>query len=151
VLTLERNAQALRLESAEQEKTIARLKADLERQRSSEKVVVAESVRAEIEKLMSDLAMPAAQLLTQAYLLDVEGKPVQAKDVLAVARRLVRSLEAVGLTIIGQVGEAVAFDPNRHTPLSAETAVQAGEKVKIKVVGIGYQGKVLQKAGVERV
>jgi hypothetical protein len=50
---------------------------------------------------MADVAAPVAQLFTQAHLLEVEGKPVQAKDALAVAKRLVRALEAVVVRFAG--------------------------------------------------
>jgi molecular chaperone GrpE (heat shock protein) len=91
-----------------------------------------------------------AHLLTQADLLERDGKPIQAQDVLTVARRLVRVLEDHGLTLEGSVGETLPFDPNRHEPLSAEAALQPGEPAVIKFVGASYGGKVLKKSGVAR-
>ena len=149
-LELERGLQALRIELAERDQTITRLKADLERDRSAGQALIAESVQSRIERLFSELATPVSQLMTQAYLLETEGKPVQARDVLSVARRFIRPLEDLGLSIEGQVGATVAFDPNRHEPLSHATDLRPGEPVKIKLVGIAGQGKILRRAGVEK-
>src|SRR5262245_8648030 len=97
-LPRDRDAQSLRLELQERERVIAALTADVERLRRGEGERVAAAVRAERERLLTDAAAPVAQLLTHAHLLEVEGKALQARDVLTVARRLVRLLEDEGLT-----------------------------------------------------
>ena len=150
VLALKQEAQRLRLELAEQEKTVARLKQELERQRGGASARVTEAVQTQVEQLLADVATPVAQLLTQAHLLDVEGKPVQARDVLAVAKRLVRTLEDNGLMLEGRVGESVSFDPDHHEPLSADVSPKSGQMVTVRFVGVAYQGKLLRKAGVEQ-
>ena len=127
---------------------MANLKEELERQRSGASARVDEAVQAQMERLLADAAAPVAQLLTQAHLLEVEGKPVQARDVLAVAKRLVRTLEDNGLTLEGSVGETTPFDPNRHEPLSADASPAEGQPVVVRFVGVAYQGKLLRKAGV---
>jgi molecular chaperone GrpE (heat shock protein) len=149
-LALEREAQSMRLKLEELERTAASLKRELERQSSGANARVAGEVEARLERLLTDAAAPVAQLLTQAHLLEVEGKPVQAGDVLAVARRLVRTLEDNGLTPEGSVGETVPFDPNRHEPLSADAAPEPGQPVVVRFVGAAYRGKLLHKAGVEK-
>lgn len=151
VMTLEREAQGLRLDLQEKERAVANLTSELERLRSSEVARINEAAQAQMEQLLTDLASPVAQLLTQAHLLEVEGKPVQVKDVLTVARRLVRVLEDEGLTLEGKVGETVSFDPNHHEPLSGNISLTSGQNVVIRFVGITLQGKVLRKAGVEKV
>ena len=97
-LALEREAQTLRLELAEQEQLIGRLKSDLDRHRAGESQRVDSVVDAGWERLIADAATPLVQLMTQAHLLDVAGKPVQAADVLAVAKRLMRVFETAGVT-----------------------------------------------------
>ncbi len=149
LLALEREAQSLRLELAERDRLMANLKSELERQRNGENTRVAEAVQAQMERLLTDVATPVVQLLTQAHLLEVEGKQVQAKDVLAVAKRLVRALEDGGLTLEGAVGEKAPFDPNRHQPLSADASPTPGEAVVVKFVGVSYRGQIIRKAGVE--
>ncbi len=150
VADLEREAQRLRLDLAEQEQLALQLKQELERQRSGSSAHVSEAVQAQVEQLLSDVATPVAQLLTQAHLLEVEGKPVQAKDVLAVAKRLVRVLEDNGLTLEGRVDERVLFDSNHHEPLSADVSLKPGQMVTVRFVGVAYRGKLLRKAGVEQ-
>jgi hypothetical protein len=147
-LPREREAQVMRLELQERDRVIAALKSDLERLRRGEGERVAAAVRAERERLLTDAAAPVAQLLTQAHLLEVEGKALQARDVLAVARRLVRLLEDEGLTAEGRVGEAVAFAPARHEPLGGDFAPRPGQTVVVRLVGVSWRGQVLSRAGV---
>ena len=147
-LESEKEIQNLRLELTERDRLIDRLKQQLEQQRTSENNNINSAVQNQIEQLLTDAAAPVTQLLTQAHLLE-QGKPVQAKDVLLVAKRLIRSLEDNGLTIVGQVGETVSFDSNLHEPLSANSEVSSGAEVVVRFAGVSYRGKVIRKAGVE--
>ncbi len=147
LLTLEREIQNLRLELTERDQSINKLKQQLEQQRTSENNNIDSAVQNQIEQLLTDTAAPVTQLLTQAHLLD-EGKPVQAKDVLLVAKRLIRTLEDNGLTIVNQVGKTVSFDSNLHESLSASTEISPGAEVVVRFAGVSYQGKVIRKAGV---
>jgi len=151
LLKLERDAQSLRLEMEECDRIVESLKKELERQRSNESARIAEAAQAQIEQLLSEIAAPVSQLLTQAYLLEVEGKPVQAKDVLAVAKRLVRALEDNGLKVEGRVGERAPFDPEYHEPLSSDLSPKPGQPVAVRFVGFSYRGKNIRKANVEGV
>ncbi len=148
LLTLEREIQNLRLKLTERDQLIDKLKQQLEQQRTSENNNIDSAVQNQIEQLLTDTAAPITQLLTQAHLLE-EGKPVQAKDVLLVAKRLISTLEDNGLTIVSQVSETVSFDSNLHEPLSASTAINQGTEVVVRFAGVSYQGKVIRKAGVE--
>jgi molecular chaperone GrpE (heat shock protein) len=145
VLALEGELQSLRLELAEQKRANEKLRLELERQRGGESARLAS---AQIEKLFSEVATPVSQLLTQAHLLKVEGRPVQINDVLAVVARLVRTLESQGLTVEGSIGESVPFDPNRHEALSVEEEISPGQAAVIRLVGLSYQGRLLRKAGI---
>ncbi|HKQ72793.1 MAG TPA: hypothetical protein VJ810_03630 [Blastocatellia bacterium] len=149
-LALEREAQGLRLEMQERERLASSLKNELERQRNGESARIAEAVQSRIEKLMADMAAPVAQLLTQARLLEIEGKPVQARDVLVVAKRMVRALEDEGLTLEGGVGETLSFDPNRHEPLGGQATLTPGQTVVVRFAGVSYRGRLIRKAGVEK-
>jgi molecular chaperone GrpE (heat shock protein) len=150
LLALEREAQDLRLELEERDRLVSNLREELERQRGGTSIRVTESVQAQIEQLLSEAAAPAAQLLTQAHLLEVDGRPVQARDILTVAKRLVRTLEDHGLTPEGSVGQTVPFDPDRHEPLSADAYPDPGQPVVVRFVGVAYRGKLLRKAGIEQ-
>jgi molecular chaperone GrpE (heat shock protein) len=150
VLSLDREVQKLRLELNEQKRVVANLKIELERQRRNESAHIADEVQSRIEQLLTDVAAPVTQLLTQAHLLEAEGKPVQAKDVLAVAKRLVRALEDQGLILESRVGEMLPFHPNQHELLNADASLKPGQTVVVRFVGATYQGKLLRKAGVEK-
>ena len=147
-LTLEREIQNLRLELTERDQLIDKLKQQLEQQRTSENNNIDSAVQNQIEQLLTDTSAPVTQLLTQAHLLE-QGKPLQAKDVLIVAKRLIRTLEDNGLTVVNQVSETVSFDSNLHEPLSASTSITPGTEVVVRFTGVFYQGKVIRKAGVE--
>ncbi len=148
-LEAQREIQALRLELAEREQEIARLTSEVQRQRQGAHALLEETVQARSEQWLVTVAAPVAQILTQGYLLETEGKPVQARDVWTVARRIVRTLEEYGLTIEDAPGESVPFDPNCHQVLGTNAAPNPGQMVTVRVAGISYRGKILQKAGVD--
>lgn len=144
VLALQSEMQSMRLELAERDKTVARLQSDLERMRGEAEF----RSKNTIEKLGKDVAGSMAQLLAQAYLLEKEGKPVQAKDVLAVARKLLRGLAENGITIESEAGSAADFDPNKHEPLSVETKIEQGRPIIVRLPSIACHGVIIRKAGV---
>jgi molecular chaperone GrpE (heat shock protein) len=150
LLVLEREVQSLRLELAERERSVAGLKSELERQRNNQNAYIDAAVRDKIERLMIGAAAPVAQLLTQAHLLEAERRPVQAKEVLTIAKRLVRLLEDEGLYTEGHVGESVNFDPNRHEPMGGDASIAPGQAGVIRFVGLRYRGNLVRKAGVEK-
>jgi molecular chaperone GrpE (heat shock protein) len=152
--TLQRETQRLRLQVEEYGRELKTLQEALERYEKGESARTAEAVRAQAERqaerLMAGLAAPVAQLLTQAHRLEIEGEPVQAKDVLAAVSRLVRALEGEGLQPEGRVGETAGFDPNRHEPLGGDAALTPGQQVIVRFVGVSYRGRLIRKAEVER-
>lgn len=148
-LELKRETQALRQNLEEQQQKLLLLRDEVERQQAKEEARVAEFIQAFLEKLMTEVAAPVAQLLTQARRVEIEGQPVATKEVLTAAKRLVRTFEQTGLTWEGTVGATVSFDPERHEPLSSATPT-VGQPVVVRVVGVAYRGKLLCKAGVEK-
>ena len=147
VLALQRDLRSLRLELEEQEQLVATLKRQVEQERREAKARIEESVESQIEELLLDLAAPVTQLITQAHLAS-QGKALQVRDVLAVARRLVRTLEDHGLTTEGDVGQTVPFDPNHHQLLRHDGEVKPQEPVIVQFVGVTYRGKLLRRASV---
>ncbi len=148
LLALKKENQALRMELEARDGSIANLKQEIERLRLRQEQVIGETVAARLSGLFGDLAGPASQILTQADLIENQGKPVQARDVVSVARRMVRALERYGLAFAGQVGGQVAFDPNHHTPISGSAPLN-GVPVMVRFVEVTYQGKTIYKAVVE--
>ncbi|MCH2232482.1 MAG: nucleotide exchange factor GrpE [Crocinitomicaceae bacterium] len=149
VLALESEQQKLALELRESQQKIATLKEQLERQKNNQERLIKNALDAEREIFFTDTASAVTQLLTQAYLVEEEGKPVQSKDILTVAKRLIATLKDSGLTILGKVGERVTFDPNYHQPLRSNVTINASQGVVIKIVGVSFQGKVIRKAMVQ--
>jgi molecular chaperone GrpE (heat shock protein) len=149
ILALQKEVQALRIEIETREDNIANLKQEIERLRLRQDQLITETVAARLSGLFNDVAAPSSQILTQADLLERQGKPVQARDVLAVARRMVRALERYGVAFVGQVGEQVPFDPNLQTLINGAALPQPGQPVTVRFAGVTYQGKILYKAIVE--
>ncbi len=143
-----KDSQSLRLEIASQQEQIEHLKQEIERLRYRQERLVEEGASSQFEALLSELAGPVSQLKAQSALHE-QGKPLQARDVLAVAGRIVRALERQGLVSEGAPGERSSYDPDRHTPLSAGAALQPGQAVIVRFPGISYRGKILYKAVVE--
>jgi molecular chaperone GrpE (heat shock protein) len=143
-----KEAQALRLEIASQQEQIEHLKQEIERLRYRQERMVEEGASSQVEALLAELAGPVSQLRAQSVL-NEQGKQLQARDVLAVAGRIVRALERQGLIFEGAPGEHSSYDPDRHTPLSAGAALQPGQAAIVRFSGISYHGKILYKAVVE--
>ncbi len=126
------------------------MQGELERERKNSAARAAEAAGLQLARLMDALAAPVAQLGTQRHLLEVAGKPVQAQDILANAKRIVRALEDHGLSLEGTVGTVAAFDPDRHAALAGAASLRGGEPVVIRFPAVAYRGKVLRRAGVEK-
>ena len=146
LLALQSENQRLHLALDETKSRCSHLEEDLARQGSAGEALRA----AAIEKILTDLADPAAQFMLQLDLTDRQGKSIQAGDALAVARSLLKTLAAYGLIPADIAGETVPFDPAQHTLLSGGD-LPPGQPVLIRVPGFSYQGRRLRKAGVSRV
>jgi len=145
-----REAQELRLELAEREETLARLRAELAEARL-ESNARAENVLGDAEaRWLTDLAAPVAQLLTQAHLVHVARQPVRTADVLAVASRLIVALQDHGLEIVGAVGNTTTYDPECHETLDESVELAPGDTVTMRFVGLAHRGQTIHRAGVER-
>jgi hypothetical protein len=148
-LRKEKELQTLRMELDEAKHGNEVLKQEIERMRASQELSLGLALNNRMEALFTDLAGPASQILTQADLLENRGKPVQARDILSVARRIVRALERNGAFFEGKLGEEVEFDPNRHTPIRSDRVYQSGQLVIVRFSGVSYQGKMIYKVMVE--
>lgn len=148
-IDLQRDNQLLRLELADRESQIGKLEQEIQRTQRGARERVGEIVESRIEKFLSAAAGPASQLVTQAHLLEREHKPVESRDVLAVAKRLVKHLEELEMCLDGEVGEVTKFDPDRHTPLG-DSPLSRGDEVAVRFVAVRYRDKIIRKAGVQK-
>jgi molecular chaperone GrpE (heat shock protein) len=143
-----RTIQELRLELAESQASLARLRQTVAEQRAGAEARLQRSLQAEMESLLLQAAAPAVQLLTQAHLLEAENQTVKASDVLRVARRLLGVFLERGLEPLGEIGTTVAFDPDLHQALQAGWQPKVGQAVRIRLPGMAYGGRLLHRAGV---
>ncbi len=147
-LALQAENQRLRLELAAAQEQARRLQESLARQQAA----AGQAAAAQGQALLAELALPAAQFLTQLHLAETQGKALQAQDTLAVARRLWSVLRAAGVEVSEAIGEQAAFDPDRHQPLGAP--LQPGAAVVVRTPGLalrqaGQPERRLVKAGVQ--
>ena len=149
LLRLESELQQARLELAERDSSIARLRSEAAAARGSVGTEAQRLTRAEVERFVGSMAVPLTQFLTQAHLHDTGTAEVRVGSVIDVGKRLMRVLGDVGVEPIGAIGEAEPFDPDRHDALSASAAPEAGQPVVVRVVGLSFHDQVLRKAGIE--
>jgi len=143
VLDLQRELAGLRLQLAERDLALERLRGDLAKARGRAGDLAGERARADVERLVTAVGTPLVQLATVVHLR-------AADNLLDIAGRLIRALGQEGV-LAGGVGAAQPFDPDRHDPLSMIGTPRPGEPVVVRVAGLEYHGKVLRKAGVELV
>ncbi|TDD87949.1 hypothetical protein E1293_06935 [Actinomadura darangshiensis] len=148
-LRLRRELREARLELAERDRSVERLRADLTRAREGAEEGARQRTRADVERLVTTIGAPLVQLSTQARLHRSGSAQVRTDDVVEVGARLLRLLRDAGVDTVGEPGTARPFDPDRHEPLSAEAAPAPGEPVLVRVIGLSFDGRVVRKAGVE--
>lgn len=137
-----------RLRADEAEARAANLHRELDAERQSRAWAVATAVDARLDPVLADAASLLGQLALQASLL-AGGKPVGARDVMALAQRLAVVFERLGLVALGAPGERVAFHAEQHQPFGG-TALPPGAVVVIKVPGYRLGERVVRKSLVER-
>lgn len=140
----------LELQLEETRTTLERLREEVVRDRDEATERESRAVEAAVRELLASLAPAITQLNTQGYLIEREGRPVRAGDVLQVVARLTRALEDAGLRVHDDVGERVAFDPALHEPLDASDALQPGDAALVRFAGIDHGARTLRRAGVTR-
>ncbi len=154
ILALQAENQRLRLDLEQAQTQVKRLQEALLHQQSGQANEQAASLQARFTALLAELGSPAAQFLTQIYLLEKQGKEIQARDTLAIARSLLRVLGNVGVEVSEEPGETVAYNPDNHHLLGANHMAQSGQVVLVRTPGLVYRksGQGVQrlvKAGVQ--
>jgi molecular chaperone GrpE (heat shock protein) len=148
-LAAESELQRLRLDLAQANQRLVEMQADLQRQGREQAGTLKDHLEAQLEELLAPLATPLTQLLTQQHLIERGGKELGAKDLLATSRRLWQGLAPAGVDVLESIGVVVAFDPDRHQPLSQGSPVGTGAPVRVRIPGLLLNGRVLKTAGVE--
>lgn len=147
---LERELQILRLELEEKERRLHSAEHDLSVHASNAKFQIISSIQAQLKQLFTEVGGPVVQIITQHHLSSIEGKTLNAKDVLAVSNRLVACLKNHGLATIGVMGETLDFDPSLHETMSMEDEIKKGDQVIVRMVGLSFDGQTLRRIMVSR-
>jgi molecular chaperone GrpE (heat shock protein) len=149
LLVLESQLQGLKLELEEKKESLSKLNATLERLRLQGDASSQEKADARVEALLGQIAGPISQLITQADLVENQGKTIPAQDVILLVKKLIKGFQEQGLALSGNLGQIVPYNPDLHTPLSGNLTLQAGQPVKIRFVGIQHKQKTIKKALVD--
>lgn len=140
--------QSLRLTLAEQETLIRDLKTQLAAAEKREQDAADAATSRFLSRLLKEAAGPVSQLMTQGHLLDV-GKAIEAKDVYAVAHRLVAIFRNVGLQVENTVGTETVYNPEHHAPLNSQLVIAPGDAVMIRFPAVFQAEKIIRKALVQ--
>lgn len=140
--------QSLRLELEAARKELERTRTELETLRFTSQRYSQDQADDRLEQLFSELSTSVAQLAVQRSLHD-KGTELKQRDLLAVSGRMLEGLKSAGLMLEGEPGEEALFSPDHHQPLSLETALKAGQPVRIRFPGVSFRGRWLKKAMVE--
>jgi molecular chaperone GrpE (heat shock protein) len=146
---LEREVQSLRAMLEDQDRVVEKLTKELQQHRKEAEFRVMKSAQVVLEKLMAEVAASVTKLNSQIYVVEEQNHPLNVRDVLAVAKQFMQVFQNFGLRLEGYVGEMTSFDPDHHLPLKNDVALDQGEPVIVRFVGVAYRGKLLSKARVE--
>jgi len=136
--SVQADLEASRLESESLRSEYAALK-----QRSSSR----EEVVARTERL--NFLRKILPVVVQIPAMQNADASLSARDVLEVLRPLDQMLTDMGFERIGEVGQELLFDPNRHRLMEEESGSrQAYERVMVRFVGYAFEDEILAKAEV---
>jgi len=134
----------LRLELAERDEEIARLRKEYALLREQSKAQVEWAGGKAVESIVSQCAAPLATL-SAMQARHAEKGDLNPADLLQVASSFRKILAERGLEQIGVVGETQPYDPALHQMLDG-TRPQPGEPVLIRFAGFRFNGKIVAKA-----
>ncbi|MBN1929824.1 MAG: nucleotide exchange factor GrpE [Chlorobiaceae bacterium] len=134
----------LRVELAERDKEIARLKKEYALLREQSKAQVERAGGEALEGIVSQCAAPLATL-SAMQARHAEKGDLNPADLLQVASSFRKILAEGGLEQIGVVGETQPYDPALNQMLDGSRP-QPGEPVLIRFAGFRFNGKLVAKA-----
>jgi len=146
---LQRDTQSLRSMLEDQDKVIAQLTRELQKLRSESEIRAQKSTQVLIEKFIADVSSSITKLNSQIFVVEEQNRPLNVREVLAVAKQFITIFQKYGLRLEGYVGEITPFNPDHHSSLSKDVPIDQEEPVVVRFVGVAYRGKLLRKAGVE--
>ncbi|MCX7765049.1 MAG: hypothetical protein N2253_09195, partial [Bacteroidia bacterium] len=99
------------------------------------------------EEALQQLAPALAYLATQQGLW-AQGTSPPLSAVFQNLERLFEGLAQIGVERIGHPSQPLPYQPQEHQFLGEGTPPPPGTPVSVRLVGLRFHGKVLQKAGV---
>jgi len=148
-LQLNNELQALRLDLDEKMQDISVLRSEISRQRGEVGRVRDRDQDRILGNLFTKIAVPISQLATQFYLVE-GGRQLEARHVLRILMVMFRVFEKeFGMELVGSPGRRVSFDSDRHVALRSEEILKPGQVVIVRMPGVSFRGRVLQRADVE--
>lgn len=148
-LAAEAAAAGLRLELEDAKRRAIALRRELDAERGVRSEAIETAMTARLEQFFAEGAALLSQLAVQARLFE-EGKPVETRDIMALANALGRLMEREGLVAVDRIGDTASYDPGRHQPLSG-AGLTPGVEVRVRVPGYSLKGRIVRKAMVEPV
>lgn len=145
---LQREVEALRRALQAREQQLQHAQAHLHYTRETEQQRIIAQADALLTSLLRELAPPLTQLATQLHLLE-QGTALPPTELLKTVQRLLRTLEAWGVHLEGQLGTTEPYDPTRHLVLSLDAIPHEGQPVIVRTCGLLYKGILIYKVGVE--
>jgi len=137
-------AATLRLELAERDEDIERLRKEYALLREQSKAQIERAGGEAVESIVSQCAAPLATLSAMQSR-HAEKGDLNPADLLQVASSFRKILAERGLEEIGVVGETQPYDPALHQMLDGARP-QPGEPVLIRFAGFRFNGKLVAKA-----
>lgn len=142
-LTRQQEQACRRLESSEE--TAANVKKEVERQEQN-RACDMELERARIERELFKVLQPLLLSLPTARETIRKNPELLARDMIGMFRPVEDFAEALGLSVIGEVGEEIPYDSVRHDSVNA---LEPGAPVRIVTVGYCRGEEIWIKARVK--
>lgn len=136
----------LRGDCASEKSELLFLRSELARLKTEEEQSDCNSATRSYERLLQESSSPLSQLILQIHIAEKPENTLTASDVLVHVKKVLNIFEQHGMTVMGHVGEVVAFDPNWHELVSPCCPTDRNTAVCVRFPGIGYQSTVIRKA-----
>lgn len=101
----------------------------------------------ELADLLTDIAIPLAQLSLYRHLWATDNMELRATDMLAITDQVLETLRRHGMNFDGTIGAVEPFDVARHELLVA-AEMEQGKPVEICLCGVSLGDRQLTRIGV---
>lgn len=149
-LRLRAEISGLKMNITELQQVIENQKIMLDESFRNKDRVIAESVDARFNRLLTDISSPLAQL-NLLRSLEQEGKIIKNENLFKLIGILESSLEDIGLKPLHAINDQFLFDPETMHPIKPDLSLNQGERVLVRLSGYRYKDKVISKSLVDKI